>query len=77
MGGAGSLAAGWLATGSPGAAGPLLSGRRPLKLLFFGIPRAKRTTALLPLGFDIAEEGLNYFISNLRGRRKLCVSLCF
>ena len=46
--------------------------RCPELLDFLKIPRAKRTTALHPLGFDIAEEGLNHFISDFRVRIKLC-----
>ena len=57
------------------ARGALLSGTA---LHYFpGIPRAKRTGVLPARGFDIAEEGLNYVISNLRGRSKLGVSLGF
>ena len=38
-----------------------------------GIPQAKRTSALLPRGFDIAEESLNYCMSNLRGRMQTLI----
>ena len=46
-------------------------GAPPARIIFPGIPRAQRATALPDRGFDIAAEKLNYSISDSRGRSRL------